>query len=420
MSNGHDRRVVITGAGPVSAIGIGRQAFLQAMRTGQDGIGPAAGGGPAGVTSALAGEVRGFDVRDYLETEKPYLDRASQLAFAAMSLALEDADLDLRAMNRADIGLVLGSAYGCLESQALFFADFLEKGPRFVKPILFPHTYANTTISLLAIDYGLSGYHLAVASGATSSAAALLQAADLVRSGRCPVVLAGGVDALSPLRRRAGELTCRVSPRDGTGSERCAPFDLARNGCVPGEGAAVLVLESADHAAARGARILGEWAGGSTGADLSLHTGQGDGAELAALMERACAATGRPGCVLAAAGGARVADRIEARALVRFLGHAAAGIPVSAVKAMLGDTAGADAALRLVAALGVLDDARVPPTLHLCQPETAGLSYAMQQPAACGPGPVLVNAIDPGGSVVCLVVKKGAAQARGVAARIKG
>lgn len=407
MNSAAPRRVVITGAGPVSAIGIGRQAFLEAVRSGRSGIAPAAA--LPDVTSVLAAEVRGFDVRDYLETEKAYLDRASQLAFAAMSLAIEDANLDLKAMDRSRMGLILGSAAGCLESVSLFFADFLEKGPRFVKPILFPHTYANTTISLLAIEYGLNGYHLDFASGVTSSSAALLQGWDLVRSGRCPLVFAGGVDALSPVLRRSQELTGGVSPLDGGGAEGCAPFDCGRNGYVLGEGAGVLVLEEAGHAAARGATVLGEVLGGSVGSDLSL-SGSGEvGAGLAGLMRRACQTAGRPGYVSAAANGSRGLDRVEAAGLRLFLGSDAA-VPVSSIKPLIGEVLGADGALRTIAALGALEDGVVPPTLNLVQPDgaTAGLNLVAGSGQACTPGSVLVNSIDPGGSVVCLLLGKGA------------
>ncbi len=402
-----DRHVVITGAGPVSAIGIGRDAFFEGLRSGRSGIGPAAGAPPAGVTSRLAAEVRGFDVRDYLETEKAYLDRASQLGFAAMSLAIEDANLDLKAMDRSTVGLILGSAMGCLESAQLFFSDFIEKGPRFVKPIIFPHTYANTTISLLAMDYGLSGYHLDFASGGTSSAAALLQAYDLVRTGRCPLVFAGGVEALSPLLRRGYELTGRVSPHDGGGAETCAPFDPARNGFVLGEGAGILVLEEAEHARRRGAAILGEVTGASLAAEISLGGAGADGTGhgIARAMRQA-ARHAAPDYISAAANGSRMLDRVEAAGIRDFLGDAASAVSVGSIKPMVGETLGADGALRAIAALGAMRDGFLPPTLNLARPENEwGLNLAAGG-VARPVNRVLVNSIDPGGSVVCLALAK--------------
>lgn len=393
------RRVAITGVGPVSAIGIGRDDFFEALRNGRSGIGPVAAFSTHGLTSTRAAEVRDFDVTEYLETEKAYLDRASQLAFAAMSLALEDANLNLKNEDRSGIGLIFGSAAGCLETATLFFADFLEKGPRFVKPILFPHTYPNTTISLLAIEYGLDGYHLDFASGATSSASALVQAYDRIRTGRDRLVIAGGVEALSPLLYRGYERAGWLSPHDGGGPEGCAPFDAARNGLVLGEGAGILVLEDLERARDRGAHVYGEIAG----AGLS-----GNG--LAPAMRKACRE--RPGggsgldYVSAAANGSRAMDQAEEQALRDVLGDRARAVPVSSVKPLLGEVLGADGALRTIAALGAIATHWVPPTLNLRKPacdaavnlvRDAGLERSIRR--------VLVNFADPGGNAASLLLE---------------
>ncbi len=364
------KQVVITGLGPVSAIGIGRDAFFEGLNRGQSGIGPITAFPTDRLASKVAAEIRGFEVRDYLETEKTYLDRASQFAFAAMSLAIEDANLDLKAMDRAAFGLILGSAAGSLGSTQLFFNDFLEKGPRFVKPILFPHTYANTAISLLAIEYGLEGYHLHFAAGATSAAGAILQAFDLIRTGRTPLVFAGGIEALSPMLLQGYDLS--YPPRWTVLSP--ARSDAGRDtGVHPvtalGEGAGILVLEDAEHARQRGAPIRGELCGGGmTGGDLSraLQLACRNLTGGAGSVERISAAT--PGGELEVA---------EASAIRAFLGDRADKVPVDHFKSLLGETLGADAALRTIAAL----NARPTNT-------------------------TLINSIDPGGNAVCLTLKR--------------
>jgi 3-oxoacyl-[acyl-carrier-protein] synthase II len=378
-----DKRVLITGVGPVSAVGIGREAFTEGLRRGQSGVGPITAFPTDRLAVKQAAEVRGFDVRDYLETEKPYLDRASQFAFAAMSLALEDANLDLKRMDRSSIGLLLGSALGCLGSVQLFFNDFIEKGPRFVKPIIFPHTYANTTISLLAIEYGLEGYHLAFASGATSAAGALAQGYDLIRTGRLRMALAGGVDALSPMRLR----WTAPSPARSDAAQGSADGEAAVP--PPGEGAGILVLEEAEQARQRGANVYGEILGvGLTGGDIAKAMRLACGN----LNVRTISAAGTsPNVVVAAVSaaslGARTGetpvttqrewafDEAEARAICDFRGTRAAEVSIVRLKPLLGETLGADAALRAIAAL-------------------------------CGaqPGATLVNSIDPGGNVVCLAL----------------
>jgi 3-oxoacyl-[acyl-carrier-protein] synthase II len=235
------KRVVITGIGPVSAIGIGREAFFGALRERRSGIAPVTAFEAGG---RRAGEVKNFTVADYLESQKNYLDRSSELAFAAMSLALEDADLDPKSCSSD--ALLLGSAYGNLATMSLFFADFVQKGPRLVKPVLFPHTYSNTTISLLAMEYNLAGYHANFSAGTVSSACALVEGFDLIRQGRQTRALAGGFESLSALLLSGLHAAGSLADADGQG------------GFVPGEGAGIVVLEEREQALARGARILGE------------------------------------------------------------------------------------------------------------------------------------------------------------------
>jgi 3-oxoacyl-[acyl-carrier-protein] synthase II len=316
------KRVVITGIGPVCAIGIGRDAFGVALRERRSGIGPVTAFEAPG---RQAGEVKNFSVADYLESPKNYLDRSSELAFAALSLALEDANLDPKACGSA--ALLLGSAYGNLATMSLFFTDFVQKGPRLVKPVLFPHTYSNTTISLLAIDYAVAGTHANYAAGAVSSACALVEGFDLIRQGRETRALVGGFESLTPLLL-AG---------------------LREAGFVPGEGAGILVLEERDAALARGARILGEVAGaGMTG-------GRRAGDAMAAACRQAGWAPGEVDLIVAHANGNSDTDTLEAAAI-------RAGYPgatVESIKALTGETLGAGGALQAMAALGLRDQGRM-------------------------------------------------------------
>lgn len=406
-----DHRVVITGAGPLSAIGIGREAFFAGLRAGATGIAPITAFPADKYRSRQAAEIRDFAVEDYLESQKTYLDRTSQFAFAALSLALEDANLDPGTADRSAIALLTGTAMGCLDTCGLFLADLLEKGPRLVKPLLFPHTYSNTPISLLAIEYGLSGPHLSFSSGATSAACAILAGYDLVRQGRAKIALAGGFDALSEYLLAGFDLAGTLSPRDG-GPERCAPFDAARNGTVLGEGAGILVLEGAEHAAARGATALAEIVGaGITGDSSADQTGDGNGAGILEAMQLALDAGGRerlvPDCVLASANGSPGLDRNEARAIANLLGLRVRDIPVTSIKPMVGETLGASGALQVIAALGVLLTGFVPPTLNLRatdgEPE---LNVPRDEGQEMEVGTVLVNTIDPGGGVVSFAMAR--------------
>ena len=388
------KRVVITGMGPVSAIGVGREAFFDGLKEGRSGI--------RNITSFAAGsgrqaaEIAGFNVAEYLESQKNYLDHASELAFAAMSLALEDADLDPKTMDGSAAGLLLGSAFGSLATMGLFFGDFVQKGPRLVKPVLFPHTYANTAISLLAIEYNLSGYHAHFASGAVSSAFSLVEGFDLIRQGRAETVFAGGYEGFNELLFSGMDRAGRLSPGGG-GAERCAPFDEKRNGFVLGEGAGIVVLEEYEKAMARGALIYGEMAGAGMTGGLRI----GDAMRLA--LEGARFDAGQVDVVLAAANGSRDPDEKEAAAIARETPDAS----VSSIKPMLGETLGAAGVLQVMAASGLMANRAIPPILNLeSLPAGCALNVVRGGVVEKDIKRALVNVVDPGGSVMCLALQR--------------
>lgn len=221
--------IVVTGIGPVSALGIGRVAWTEGLRAGRSGIGPVS----LFATDGLAGEVRGFKLAEILPSMKTYNDRASEFTLAACHLALQDAGLSADGYDRWRAGIILGSTYGCLSTLYTYTAALQQKGPRFANPLLFSHTYVNTPTSLAAIEYGLGGHHGTYA-GHDAGHQALAAAREALQLGRADLLLVVGVDVLSEPLARAS--TAPDAP--------AAPL---------GEGACALVLETAAHAAARGA-----------------------------------------------------------------------------------------------------------------------------------------------------------------------
>jgi 3-oxoacyl-[acyl-carrier-protein] synthase II len=231
--------VVITGIAPISAIGIGREDFADGLAQGRQGIRP-----PerlAGVANGYPNlaECLDFVVEDYLESEKTYLDRCSEFTLAAVHLALEDARVGRENLDHTRFGLCLGTAYGCLDSMMNNTERVQRKGARFASPLIFTHTFANAPTSLAAIEFNVQGPTATFCVGDVSAAAAFQYAFDLLSHGRADIILAGGVDVLSP------SLLAGIRLPDGV---------------VPGEGACLLVLERADYARARGATILAELA----------------------------------------------------------------------------------------------------------------------------------------------------------------
>jgi 3-oxoacyl-[acyl-carrier-protein] synthase II len=394
--------------GPVSAIGIGREAFFAGLREARSGITEITSFDTTKYKSKQAAGISHFDVKDYLESEKTYLDRSSEFAFAGMSLALEDADLDVKKLDSSETALLLGSAFGNLITAGVFFDDFLKKGPRLVKPILFPHTYSNTTISLLAIEYGLSGYHVSFASGAVSASCAILEGYDLIRLGRAKIALAGGFESLGEILFSGFHHQGWISPQ-GNARETCAPFDRSRNGFILGEGCGILVLEELESAQARGATIYGEIMGAGMVSDSSINQ-EGGGAWIVEAMKRALKDLPfdeqNLDYISASANGSPFMDRNEGKAIATLLDTHTDDIPVSSIKPMLGETLGASGALQMIAALATFEDAVIPPTLNLEKPDD---EIALQLVRGNGrKGDVhraLLNTLDPGGSMVSFAIQ---------------
>jgi 3-oxoacyl-[acyl-carrier-protein] synthase II len=258
------RSVVITGMGPISAIGIGREDFWAGVSDDRNGCrAPQRLQGDWPALPQLA-ECLDFVVEDYLETEKTYLDRCSAFVLAACSLALEDAGLQWRELDHARFGLSIGTAFGCLDSMHNVTARVQGKGLRFASPMIFTHSFANSPASLAAIEYRIEGPVSTVCCGDTSGGDALRYAFDVVRHGRAQVMLAGGVDVLS---------------------EAILAALNAAGGCaegVPAEGGCLFVLETEDSALARKARPLARLCGVGLAGGAG---GEDDAAQMAALAD---------------------------------------------------------------------------------------------------------------------------------------
>ncbi len=251
--------IVITGLGLIHGLGLGVSALLEAVSgaggAGGVGAGAAFAKATADKPAAEPVECSDFEPEDYRESSKTYLDRCSDLTLGACYLAVRDAELSWQDGEHPRWGVSLGTAYGCLESMLNMSGRVQQKGMRFGSPVIFTHSFANSPGALAAIEYDLQGPCMTHCVGDLSGAAALEYALAVLRLGRADLLLAGGVEAISR------PLLAGVE-RDGLGG-------------IPAEGAAILVLETAAHAAARGATPLAELAG------AAVLAGSGDGGALA-------------------------------------------------------------------------------------------------------------------------------------------
>jgi 3-oxoacyl-[acyl-carrier-protein] synthase II len=355
-------RVVVTGIGVVTSVGIGVDAFWRAILAGACGIGPVESFDTSRYNVHIGGEVKNFDPRGFVERLRPNgMARASQLAIAAARLALTDAGLDPASLDPLTTGVSMGTTSG-EPSMIERFNDQEMAGTRdAIGPEFIEQYPCHVIAAHVASEFGFAGPNLVIPTACAAGNYALAHASDNIRHGEAEVMLAGGSDAFSRITYTGFARLGAIAP------ERCQPFDKHRKGMVPGEGAAILVLERRERALARGAKIYAELAGYGLTCDANHMTApQGDGAARA--MQIAMADAGvRPeeiGYISAHGTGTAVNDRVETAAVKQAFGRAAYQVPMSSIKSMLGHTMGAASAIEAAACTLAVRDDRIPPTIH--------------------------------------------------------
>jgi 3-oxoacyl-[acyl-carrier-protein] synthase II len=405
------QRVVITGLAAVSSIGTGRQEFWESLLAGRSGISPIESFDTSRYSYHRGGEVKNFRAEDYLERiDAKCLGRASQFGIAAARLALADAGLNGDRPEPERIGVSMGTTSGepiLIEhfNDAHIAGELGRIGPEFIG--LYP---CHVIGAHIGSELGLAGVNLTIPCACAAGNYAIGYAFDALRSGRADLMLAGGSDAFSRITFTGFTRLGAVAP------EICQPFDRNRKGMIPGEGAAVLVLEPLDRALARGARIYAEVGGYGLSCDAHHMTAahpEGDGAARA--MKQAL----RQGnlrkedvnYISAHGTGTPTNDRLETIAVKRVFGDAAYRTPISSIKSMLGHTMGAASALEAVAcALAVYHD-RIPPTINLQEPDPeCDLDYVPNRARDHRVEVAMNNAYAFGGNNSTLILRKYEAQ----------
>ncbi|MBS1884325.1 MAG: beta-ketoacyl-ACP synthase II [Actinobacteria bacterium] len=366
---------MVTGLGALTPVGLDAPSTWSALVAGQSGIGPITQFDASGLATRIAGEVSGFDPVEVLGAKRAHRTaRFSQLAIAASREAVADAGLDVAA--EADrIGVAIGSAVAGTPETESNVRALVDEGPRAVSPFYVASTILNMASCEVAIDLGAHGPVTASALACATGTYALLEARRIILAGEADVVIAGGADAgineaviaglsnMGPLSERND---------DPPGASR--PFDSDRDGFVFGEGAVVMVVESAAHAAARGATPYGAIAGGALTSDafhMSAPEPSGDyaAAAIKLALERAGIAPEELGYICAHGTATRANDASESRAIRAALGDAADTIPVSSPKSMVGHLIAAAGALAAMVCLLGMRDGVLPPTINLTNPD---------------------------------------------------
>lgn len=376
MSEGGERRaarrVVITGLGPITASGIGRERFWEGLRGQASPVGPVTRFDASPFRTTIAAEVPDFEATDYMERNQARrMDRYSQFAIAGTRLALQDADLDPSSVDSGRVAVQMGSALGGLAHAQDEMVNYLQAGVRAVDPRVAISTFCGAASCQTAIEFGFTGPNSTNAMSCASGTIAVGDAFRLIRDDEVDVAVAGGIEApLAPLSYGAFAIIRAMSTRNDDPGRACRPFDRGRDGFVMGEGACLLVLEEASRAEARGAHVYAEVRGYGTTNDAHHMTApRPDGSQAAAAMRRALETAGLSAddldYVNAHASSTPLNDSTETLAIHSVLGGRAGLIPVSGTKPYYGHALGASGAIEAAVTCLAIDRGWIPPTLNL-------------------------------------------------------
>jgi 3-oxoacyl-[acyl-carrier-protein] synthase II len=380
-------RIVITGVGVISPVGLTNAETFDSLVAGRSGIGRITQFDASRLPSQIAGEVKGFNGADHMDRkEARRIGRFAQFSIAASNEAIRQAGLNLNEMDRSRVATLVASAIGdfpFLESQML---QMFRQGPGKTNPFVVPRVSTSMASGNVALHFDLTGPGFAVSSACATGSHALATSWMLLQLGFADVAIAGGAD--SAITESYLESFCALralSTRNDQPEKASRPFDQSRDGFVMAEGAGVLVLENLEHARKRSAKVLAELAGIGMSCDAyHITAAHPDGKGASQAMEQALqSARMEPGQIdyISAHGtSTQINDQIETQAIKNTFGDLAYSIPISAIKSMIGHSIGASGALKAATCVNVINRGVIPPTINLENPDPlCDLDYVPNQ-----------------------------------------
>lgn len=412
FGGGPGRRVVVTGVGMISPLGLTVADTWGAIAAGQSGIDYISGFDAEAFDTRFAAEVKGFNPENYLERKDARrMDRFAQFAAVAAQEACAQADLNPREMDRYSVHVVVGSGIGGISTLTEQHQVLLDRGPRRVTPFLIPMMLADMGSAQVSMVTGAMGANYCITSSCSSGADAIGAGWDLIRHGKAEVVLAGGAEApVAPLSVAGFNALRALSRQNDNPQGASQPFNRNRDGFVLAEGAAIMVLESAEHASSRGAEPIAELRGYAATSD-SHHltepnpTGQSAATAVTDALSAAGLQSTDVDYLNAHGTSTPLNDWHETKALKLALGDEAYRIPVSSTKSMTGHLLGAGGALEAALCTRVLAEGLMPPTINLHDPDDeCDLDYVPNTARPADVNVVLSNSFGFGGhnSVIVL------------------
>jgi 3-oxoacyl-[acyl-carrier-protein] synthase II len=409
-----DNRVVVTGIGAFTPLGLDMATTWQGLIAGKSGIDYITLCDPAPLEVKFAGEVKGFEPTNYIgRKEARRMDRFAQLAVAAGLQAVQQSGIQVSAANQSDIAVVVGSGIGGLTTLFEQTKVLIESGPSRVSPFLAPMMISDMAAAQVSITLGIKGLNLCTTSACSSSSDAIGVACELIRHGDAEAVLAGGSEAIiNPLGITAFSALKAISTRNDAPKEASRPFDAQRDGFVISEGACILILESLEHARKRGANILAEIIAYGATADafhITQPDDKGEGAVRAMqlALKKAGLAPTDIDYINAHGTSTPLNDKTETLAIKTVFGEQAHRVPVSSTKSMLGHLIGAAGAIETAICIMTIQHGIIPPTINLTHPDPeCDLDYVPNVARQAKVTTALSNSFGFGGHNSVLIIRR--------------
>ena len=408
------RRVVVTGMGCISPVGNNVKETWDSILAGKSGAAMITHFDASKHKTRFAAEVKGFDpVALFSARDARKMDRFTQFAAAVALEALEQAGFKIDESNRDQVGVVVGTGIGGIGTLLEQVDVMRERGPERVSPFLVPMMISDSAPGMLAIRFGARGPNMALATACASGNNAIGEALEMIRRGAADVMIAGASEAaLVPVAMAGMNVMTALSTRNEDPQAASRPFDKDRDGFLMGEGAGMLILESFEHAQARGAAILCELTGYGTTDDahhISAPAENGAGAAMAMklALQNADLDVSDIGYINAHGTSTPLNDKSETAAIKTVFGEQAYNVPVSSTKSMTGHLLGASGAIEAVFCILAMRDEVLPPTINYRTPDPeCDLDYVPNQPRKASPRHVMSNSFGFGGHNATLIFSR--------------
>jgi len=371
------RRVVITGMGAVSPLGLDVPTLWEALINGKSGVDYISLFDAESFETKIAAEVKGFDPNSYIDRkEARHMDRYTQFAVVASHQAVEDAKLEINHKSAEDVGIIIGSGIGGLTTLSAQLTVLAERGPSRVSPFVIPMMITDGATGQVSISLGAKGVNFCVTSACSSGADAIGVAYEIIKRGDSNVMVTGGTDAaITPIGIAGFNAAGALSTRSNDNPQKAScPFDVKRDGFIMGEGAAVLVLENLNHAKKRGANILAEIVGYGATSDAFHITspapnGEGGARAMKYALKRGRIAAREIDYINAHGTSTQLNDKCETAAIKTVFNNGAYNIPISSTKSMTGHLVGAAGAIEAIICALTIKHGIIPPTINLDEPD---------------------------------------------------